>query len=186
MKKTILMLVIAAMSINLNAQDKKANVKGFGTATTEITWVNGKIGYNIGAYGGVLLNRKFCIGLAGNNIFFNQIINNKKENIQFNYYGLYSEFKIKQQKNVHLSFGLTGAIGWQENKINSIDGNSRKDGDFTIVLKPKVGLNIGIAKFMQIQTYASYRFTGNTNSLNYNPNNFNGFSGGIGLSFGSF
>jgi hypothetical protein len=186
MKKTILMLVIAAITMSAKAQVNKQKVGGYGAATADITWVNGSTSYNIGAYGAVLLNHKFGIGIAGNNIFYKQNVNGKKQNFQFNYYGLYTEYKIQAQKNVHVSLGLTGALGWQENDVISLDKTSRKDGDFTYVVKPKLALNISVAKFMQIQTYTTYRITGNTKSTYYNASNYNGISGGVALVFGAF
>jgi hypothetical protein len=62
----------------------------------------------------------------------------------------------------------------------------KKEGDFTNVIQPKIGLNIKVTKFMQVQAYGSYRFTGNTNSSSYSGKNFNGASAGVGLVFGAF
>lgn len=141
---------------------------------------------NIGGYGGVLINHKLLLGIAGNNIFFKQKVNGNNEKFQFNYYGLYSEYRFKPENNVSLSIGLTGALGWQENTIGSLLDKNQKDGDFTFVIQPKLGLNVKIAKFMQVQAYGSYRFTGNTNSLYYSPKNHNGITAGVALAFGVF
>lgn len=180
------MLLITATTIGANAQTKNQTVNGYGAGTAEITWVNGKPALSLGAYGGALINHKFLIGAVGNNIFFDQTIDGEKQDFQFNYYGLYSEYRLQPQKNVHLSMGLTGAMGWQENEITSSLKTSKRDGDLTYVIQPKLGINIKVTRFMQVQAYGSYRFTGNTNSIYYTPKNHNGASAGASLVFGSF
>lgn len=186
MKKTILMLVITVITIGATAQANKNKISGYGAGIAELTWVNGKAALNLGAYGGVLIDHKLLIGAAGNNIFFKQTVNNKKESFQFNYYGLYSEYRFLPKRKVGVSVGLTGAMGWQENDITSLQKTGRKDGDYTFVIQPKVGMNIKVTKFMQTQVYSSYRFTGNTNSFYYSSQNYNGASAGVSLVFGSF
>lgn len=186
MKKTIVVLLITAVSFGVSAQTNKTKLGAYGAGISEITWVNGKPALNLGAYGGVLLNHKLLLGVAGNNVFFKQTVNNRKENFQFNYYGLYSEYRFMPERIVGVSVALTGAMGWQENDIRSAQKANRKDGDFTFVLQPKLGLNVKVTKFMQAQAYSSYRITGNTNSIYYPKKNYNGVSAGVSLVFGSF
>lgn len=186
MKKLFNLLAIIAISAGAKAQTSKQHVTGYGAGIAEITHVNGQVAMNVGGYGGVFINHKLMIGLAGNNVFFKQPINGKKESFQLNYYGLYSEYRFKPENPVHISLGVTGALGWQENDIKNDQKTRRKDGDFTFVVQPKIALNTKITKFMQVQAYASYRFTGNTNSLYYSKSNYNGASAGISLVFGGF
>lgn len=186
MKKTILLLMISATTISATAQTKKTAVGGYGAGIAEITRVNGKVGLNLGAYGGVLINHRLLIGAAGNNVFFKQTINNRKESFQFNYYGLYAEYRLMPEKKVGVSVAATGAMGWQENGIKAAGKEGKKDGNFTYVIQPKLGLNVKVTSFMQVQTYGSYRITGNTKSSYYTSKNYNGVSGGISLVFGSF
>ncbi len=180
------MLMIVSSTIGATAQKNKTKVDAYGAAISELTWVDDKASLNLGAYGGVLLNHKLLIGISGNNIFFRQTVNEKKEKFQFNYYGLYSEYRFNPDSEVGLSVGLTGALGWQENDIRSIEKTGRKDGDFTFVIQPKLALNVKVTKFMQVQGYSSFRITGNTNSRYYTQKNYNGVSSGISLVFGSF
>lgn len=188
MKKTILLLLVAAMTMGANAQQTKSkrHISGYGAGFTELAWVNGKTAMNIGAYGGVLINHKLLIGLSGNNLFFNQKVNGKKEKMQLNYYGLYTEYRIQPAQPVHLSIGLTGALGWHENGLINTEKSTSKDGDFVPVIQPKLAVNIKIVKFMQVQVFGSYRFTGNTNSTYYTQKNHNGVSAGASLVFGGF
>lgn len=186
MKKFFTLLAFSAISAGANAQTSKQHVTGHGAGIAELTWVNGQAALNIGGYGGVLVNHKFMIGLAGNNVFFKQTVNGKKDSYQLNYYGLYSEYRFNPENLVHISIGLTGALGWQENDIINTQKTGRKDGDLTFVIQPKLALNTKITKFMQIQAYGTYRFTGNTNSLYYAKSNYNDASAGISLVFGGF
>jgi Outer membrane protein beta-barrel domain len=186
MKKVILVLIISASAIASIAQSKKTAVGGYGAGTAELTYINGKPALNLGAYGGVLLNHRWLIGLAGNNIFFKQDGSEMKENFQLNYYGLYSEYRFMPQRKVNVSLGVTGALGWLEREVPNSKGDMDKDGDFTNVIQPKVGINIKVTKFMQVQAYGSYRFTGSTNSAFQSGKDLNGASAGVGLVFGAF
>lgn len=185
--KTLQMLLIAcAFTTIVHAQTTKTPLGGYGAGTAEITWLNGKPSLALGAYGGILINHKWLIGVSGNNIFFDHTVNGKEEDFQLNYYGLYSEYRINPERRLSMSVGLTGAMGWQENSIASGKDNMKRDGDYTYVIQPKVGLNLKIVSFMQVQAYGAYRFTGNTNSQYYTKSNYNGVTGGIGLVFGAF
>ncbi len=187
MKKFFLVLAITATTIGAKAQSEKTTFGGHGAGIAEMTWVNGQPALNLGAYGGLLVNHKLLIGAAGNNIVFKKSVNGKKENFRFNYYGLYTEYRLMPQKPITASVGLTGAMGWQENDMGTTEKNTRKkDGSYTYVIQPKLAVNAKITRFMQVQAYGSYRITGNTNSLHYTGKNYNGASAGIGLVFGSF
>lgn len=186
MKKFLLVCLVMVTGIISNAQVRKSANGGYGAAISEITWVNGKPSLSLGGYGGWLINHKFLVGAAGQNTFFKHKVNGKKENFQLNYYGLYTEYKLMPERKVHVSFGLTGALGWLENDVTSAQKRRKKDGDFTYVIQPKVGVNAIITKFMQVQAYGSYRITGNTNSLYYSSDNYNGPSAGAALVFGKF
>lgn len=186
MKKAILFLMITFITMSTKAQKNNLKIGGYGAAISEITWVNDKAAINLGAYGGVLINHKLLIGIAGNNILFNQTVNEKKEKFQFNYYGLYSEYRFTPLKEVNLSVGLTGAMGWQENNIKSLLKTRKRDGDFTFVIQPKLAVNVKVTKFMQVQGYTTFRITGNTNSQYYTSKNYSGVSSGVSLVFGSF
>jgi hypothetical protein len=190
MKKFMVLLLVVFTGNISNAQSSKSNIAkttGYGGGVAELTFVNGSPALNIGGYGGVLINRRVLVGLSGNNILFKNTVNGVKHNMSFNYYGIYSEYRFPTKSILQVSSGITAALGWQENKlVNPSRENTRRDGNMTFVIQPKLGLNIRIAKFMQVQGYASYRFTGNTHSVYYNGANYNGASFGAALLFGGF
>lgn len=186
MKQVFALLALTALTISASAQTTKQHTTGYGAGIAEITWVNGQAALNLGGYGGVLVNHKFMFGASGNNIFFKQTVNGKKESFQLNYYGLYSEYRFKPANPVHMSVGLIGALGWQENDVLTAQKTRRKDGDYTFVLQPKLAVNTKITKWMQVQAYGSYRFTGNTKSTYYAKSNYNGAAAGVSLVFGGF
>jgi hypothetical protein len=186
MKKILFMSLVIAAAFTSTAQTKKSNIGGYGAGTADITFINGKAALSVGAYGGVLINHKLLIGAGGNNIMFKQNVNGKSEKFQFNYYGLYTEYRILSLENTDVTVGVLGGMGWLENQLGANKGSMKRDGDITHVIQPKLGINLSVTKFMQVQAYGGYRFTGNTNSANYTAKNMNGFNGGIGLVFGSF
>ncbi|TAF90361.1 MAG: hypothetical protein EAZ47_11115 [Bacteroidetes bacterium] len=168
------------------AQSAQLPLGGYGAGVSELTWINGKPSLAVGAYGGVLINHRLLLGAAGNNIFFKQQVNGSEQSFQFNYYGLYTEYRMMQKEPINISLGVTGALGWQENDIKSSQKNKERDGKNTFVVQPKIAINGRVTKFMQLQVYGSYRFTGNTNSVYFSNKNYNGAAAGVGLLFGSF
>ncbi len=131
MKKILTLLFATAIIIGATAQTKKMAVGGYGAGTAELTFINGKAALNIGAYGGVLLNHKLLIGAGGSNIFFSKKINGQKEDFQFNYYGVYSEYRFMPERKLNVTVSVLGAMGWNENKLVSDKGSMKKDGDYT-------------------------------------------------------
>lgn len=186
MKQTILLVAILATGSICMAQQKTKPIGGYGAGTAEITWLDGKPVLAIGGYGGVLINHKLLLGAAGSNLLFKEKVNGIKEKFQFNYYGLFAEYKLYPTQHVHLSAAVTTAIGWLENDIKSNEKGWKKDGDYTYVIQPKLALNIKVTRFMQAQVYTNYRITGDTKSIYYHSKNFNGASAGISLLFGAF
>lgn len=186
MKKVNLLLLITAITTSAAAQNSKTKIGGHGAGIAEITWLNGKPALGLGAFGGVLINHHLLVGAAGNNIFFEKTVNGKKEKFQFNYYGLYTEYRLMPEKAINLSVGLTGAMGWQENNIANAQKTGKRDGNHTYVIQPKLALNVKVTRFMQVQAYGSYRIAGSTNSSYNVQKNYNGMAAGAGLVFGTF
>jgi hypothetical protein len=73
MKKQILVILVAVISLSANAQRKTA-VSGYGAATAEINNIDARANLSVGAYGGVLLNHRLLIGAAGSNTFLKKTI----------------------------------------------------------------------------------------------------------------
>jgi hypothetical protein len=180
-------VLFAAQTFAQAQATKKTAVNGYGCGLVELTYINGKPALNIGGYGGVLLNHRFLIGASGANVLFRHKVNGSNQSMSFNYYGLYTEYRMPSTQWYQFSVGLTSAMGWQENKLVSTNkANTRRDGNITYVFQPRIGVNAKLTTFMQLQGYASYRFTGNTKSTYYNRSNYNGASIGMALVFGGF
>ncbi|MCU0388195.1 MAG: hypothetical protein MUE71_06270 [Chitinophagaceae bacterium] len=186
MKRTLLTVLLTGSIAGLWAQSSNKHIGGYGMASAELTFVEKEAAINIGAYGGILLNHKWLIGVSGNNIQFKRTIQDQKVNFQFNYYGLYSEYRFFHANPVSVTLGTTAALGWLTNEVNQEKGQSKKDGDYTYVIQPQLGLNVKITRFMQARLHGGYRFTGNTNSTHYSGKNLNAINAGAGLVFGSF
>lgn len=176
--------VISAFAVS--AQGTKAKLGGYGMAYTEFTTVNGKPAQGIGGYGGLLVNHKWLIGISGINVLFRQDVESKSERFQFNNYGLYTEYRFLHDKPVNLTLGVSGSMGWVTTTANAKGSTMPKDGDFTYVLQPQLGIDIKVFRFMQVRLNGGYRFSGKTNSTYYSGTNMNGVSVGAGLSFGAF
>lgn len=168
------------------AQPGKKSIGGYGAVHSGISWMNNKPVVAIGAYGGVLINHKLLLGGTGNTVFFNHQVNGKSEKFQFNYYGLYTEYRLKPWHSFQLAAGMTGALGWQENQVFTATKTRKRDGDFTFVFEPKLAVYRKVNKFMQVHLQGSYRFTGSTHSVHFPRSHYNGPALGAGLVFGLF
>lgn len=183
-----MILVMAALSVVAgHAQKSNFGVTGaYGGGTAELNFVNGKPALAVGGYGGMLLGKKWMLGIGGNNLFFSSKSNGKSMDQQFNYYGLYSEYYVVKSDNINLFLGALSGLGWLENEGASTKDRMRKDGNFTWVAQPRLGTQVKITSFMRATAYAGYRFTGDTKSTHYSEKNLNGISLGAGLIFGKF
>lgn len=185
MKKIFLSYLFSMMLMGSFAQFIKSQ-GAYGTGAAELTWIDDKPALAINVHGGYLVNHRWLIGANATNILFTREINNKRERFQFNYYGLYTEYRFRPMDRVHLSAGVSGNLGWLENKVGKDQHDLDRDGDFTYVIQPRLTANIRIASFVQAQLFGSYRFTGNTNSTFHSKSNFNGVGVGAGVAFGLF
>lgn len=115
--KTTLLTIVLIIGIATNAQEPfkmhtitskgRNSVGGYGTITNEVTAIAGKYRYNLGGYGGVLLNHRLLFGGLGKVVFTDNI----NTPSTFVYFGPYTEYLIHPENLVHFSIGAMGGMG---------------------------------------------------------------------------
>lgn len=186
MKQQLVILFIALFTQTAFAQNQKKSVDAYAITTAEIASFNHKTALGIGGYGGVLLNKKWFIGLGGSNLLFKHTVSNNATRFQFNQYGAYAEKHFFNTEKVHLTTGIFAGGGWLNYVAKETGKKLKMDGDYTYVIQPRIAVTVPVFKFMQFQAHSSYRFTGSVNGVLYNVKNMNGVNGGVSLLFGSF
>jgi len=187
MKKQILVILLAVISLSANAQRKTA-VSAYGAATAEINNIDGRGNLNVGGYGGVLLNHRWLIGAAGSNTFLKKTIDGTKTSFQYNTYGLYTEYHINPKSPVHLVTGLMAGAGYLQQKKGATTNEDQfvRVGEWHAVIVPNLGLSIDVTSFMRIHTRASYNYSVNPQTSTLTKENLRSVAGSVSLVFGKF
>ena len=186
--KTYFLLLAFFISTALLAQDKfelrtisktgHKSVGGYGTITNEITTIADKSYYNLGAYGGVLLNHKVLLGGLGKVVFMGNS-NNQFNESTFVYFGPYTEYLINPASVIHFSVDIMGGMGIYTSVLG-------EKSELIFVTEPKVGVQVNVTNFMRIAGNLGYRYAENNKYKAFKKDDFSNLTGGIGLCFGKF
>jgi len=182
-------LIAVAIILMFGVVKGQSNIEigGYGGGSADMTTINGDLALTIGGHGGVLLDNRWLIGIGGYNSFFKYEKPDGEKKLQFNHYGLYTEYRFNPKSRVGLVTGLLVGGGFldSEDRPGKIGENGR-DGDFVYVVQPAVKLSVGITSYLKVELKAGYRFTGNPGAQLYDKNNMNGLTTGITIIAGSF
>ena len=187
MKKQILVILVAIISLSASAQ-RKTPVSGYGAVTAEINNIDARANLSVGAYGGVLLNHRLLIGAAGSNTFLKKTINGSKTSFQYHTYGLYTEYHINPKSPVHLVAGIMAGAGYLDQKqtATSTEDKYSRVGEWHAVIVPNLGLSIDVTSFMRIHTRASYNYSADPQTSTLTKENLRSVAGSVSLVFGKF
>ena len=140
-----------------------------------------------GGKGGVLINRKYVIGLEGNMI--HQFTKDER-NFSYSQGGFLFEYIPNITKSIHLSYGtvLGGGVIYEKDS----DGKKLKNKDYQglFCIKPHVSLNFNFAKFFigSIDMAYTWNFanSGSYSIEGINIDDASGLNFGFTLKFGKF
>lgn len=158
--------------------------------------VDGKDTYKIGARGGVLINHRFTIGLAGNGFFsdreYDDIIPDHTVRIAGGYGGLFMEATLFPFFPVHLSIPViigAGGVAYTSNNWSDGEyywGREKYDSDAYFLLEPGLEVELNLIKFMRLAVGGTYRFTSDIDMVNTSSGMLRGLNWHFCLKFGSF
>lgn len=207
---TLILLTISFISFGQQFQDthdpneiksllgKGNELNGFGGGDIKIGNINTERALIMGAYGGVLINRHYMLGIAGygiaSNPRFDGSLNDgtpRKLTIHGGYAGLLVGGTILSREIVHLSLPLVlgaGAIQLSDDDFFQNGSNS----DFTIensaffVAEQAVQLEFNITRSLRLAAGASYRMVRGLELRNLSDKNLSDWTAQISLRFGRF
>ena len=158
--------------------------------------VDGKDTYKIGARGGVLINHRFTIGLAGNGFFsdreYENIITDQTVRIAGGDGGLFMEATLFPFFPVHVSIPViigAGGVAYTSNQWNDGEyywGREKFDSDAYFLLEPGLEVELNLIKFMRLAVGGTYRFTSDIDMVNTSSGMLRGLNWHFTLKFGSF
>jgi hypothetical protein len=145
----------------------------------------------------LIANHSMGIGIAGNGFFTDPYKTDPSSSTSHNYAGgyggLFIEPIIFPMSAVHVSFPVIfGAGGISKNIIyndlhphDDTEIYSEKSDAFVIV-EPGMELELNVARWFRFAVGCTYRFTGETESSDFDKDQLDGWTTGCTLKFGSF
>jgi len=178
---------------------KENDINGFGAVDLKVSEFLGERSLIVGAYGGLVVNRRYLFGIAGYGITTNLEIEgmvqegstNKNLNLHGGYGGIIFGPTIAPNELIHLSFPIVFGAG----SFEIVDENFfplPTDTDFTVentiffVIEPGVQLEFNITEYFRLAIGGSYRYISGTDLINLVDEDVSGFSGIISFRFGRF
>lgn len=174
----------------------KTSHGGFGAIMVNYSQFDGKDALLIGGRGGWILNHGFSIGLGGygltTNTFLDEVIVDKKVQLEAGYGGLYLEAIVGSKWPIHLSFPVLLGVGGAAYTSKSDDSNDPwdysvvEDTDGFVVVEPGVNLELNITKFFRLGLGVNYRYIYGLDLIGTASDGLDGLSGGLTFKFGKF
>jgi hypothetical protein len=193
MKKSILIILLAAFAISLQAQDRQQTQEmktifggpndkiihgGYGAFTVNYSKIDGKDAVLVGGRGGWIINHHFVLGLAGMG-FASDL--SYESDFAYNpddyfltggYGGLLLETILMPFSAVNISIPVTigagGATYAYKYSYNNWDDYyyDAYDASAYFVIEPGVEINLNVVKFMRVTFGGYYRYTSGLNLMN--------------------
>jgi len=175
-------------------------ITGFGNLDFRLSNILDKQALVMGAYGGLIINRKIMLGLAGygiaSKIGFVGIIPNTATSQKLNMYGGYGGIvlgmMIASKEVIHLSFPIILAIGNIDISDDDYLNLLGSDKSYTLesskffVIEPTAQLELNISKSFRIGLGGGYRLVRALELENVTDADMSNFTGVLSFKFGGF
>lgn len=179
---------------------KGNDLNGFGGADLRVGDFIGERALIVGAYGGLLINRRYLFGVAGyglvTNLEFEGIVPGQTEPKMLNLHGGYGGIifgpSIAPKELIHVSIPIFFGAGAFEVVDKNFFANNLADAEFTVentvffVVEPGLELEFNISNYFRLGFGASYRYITGTELINISDDDVTGFAGMVSLRFGRF
>jgi hypothetical protein len=218
-KISLLLLFLGLASLHLRAQEEPSekdnaqiktlfnadkSVGGYAGIVARYSDIGPNPGMVLGARGCFIAGHRLAIGLAGNALIGDKVLNDRLQldgSFSGGYGGLLIEPILFPKFPVHISIPIVmgaGGISYStKNQDNTFvlfgSGSNTVDSKSFFILEPGVELEINVLKFFRLAVGGYYRYTNNIN-LRYDNSTdliakadfLRGFSAGITLKMGKF
>lgn len=208
MKKIIVIIIIAMLSISAFAQEDETLLEGkiehggFGGPVVKFSNIKDEFALLVGGYGGWFVNHTFLIGAGGYGLATRINASDAAQakygtgeqlKLMFGYGGGVLEYVNKSNKLVHYSISTligAGGVVYTERDHYDYDENDEEDhvgpSDAVFVLEPALNIELNIASFFRVNAGASYRMVSGVNLEGLKNSDLSGPSANLALKFGLF
>lgn len=198
MKKTLIILLVFASLVSLNAQDREyqtlfstqnTRVSGLGGPFMQFTTVSGEFAFMMGGGGAVLLNDFFFggygLGLAttipdyiGNNL------NGTNNELVLSHGGFWIGYSFFADRAIHLS--VSSLVGWGLLGTMPADSYYVNGRDNIFVLAPTVEVELNLTRYFRIGAGATYNLYSLVDLEGYSSSDISAPGGFLSFKFGWF
>lgn len=179
---------------------KGNDLNGFGALDVKVGDFKGERALMMGAYGGLIINRRYLLGLAGyglgTNIEFDGNIPGETEikplNLHGGYGGVLIGVTIAPKELIHISMPIILGAGALEVSDKDFFVNNPADSEFTVedsaffIVEPGLELEFNITKYFRFGVGATYRHIAGTDLINVIDDDLRGVSAMMSFRFGRF
>ncbi len=179
---------------------KGNDLNGFGGVDMKVGNFMDERGLLVGAYGGLLINRRYLFGVAGyglvTNLEFEGTVpgdsTTKVLNLHGGYGGVLFGAAIAPKELIHISIPIVLGAGSFEVVDKNFFTNNLADAEFTVensiffVVEPGIEIELNISNNFRLGFGASYRYITGTELMNVSDDDVSGATGMISLRFGRF
>jgi len=177
---------------------KGNDLNGFGGVDIKVSEFIDQRGMVTGAYGGVLINRKYILGVAGYGITtgveFEGTVGQevKPLNLYGGYAGILVGGMIGSKEVIHLTFPVFFGAGSIQVSDKDFFPNSPNDAEFVIensafmVIEPAAQLEFNITAYFRFAAGMSYRYVTGIDLENLKDSDLSGSSIMISFRFGRY
>jgi hypothetical protein len=174
------------------------DLNGFGSLDLKVTELAGDNGMIIGGYGGVLVNRRYFLGLAGYGLVSEvewqdpDLIDSRPLEVHMGYGGIMIGGIIGSKKVVHLAIPVFLGAG----SVEMVDGdffpNQPNDSEFVVentafmILEPGAQVEVNITKSLRIAIGGSYRLISGVNLDSLSDDDLSGAAVNLSVKLGRF
>ncbi|WP_422360576.1 hypothetical protein [Reichenbachiella sp.] len=213
--KLLLVIIGCLLTFFSSAQqytDKKRNnevksiigrdkeITGFGNIDFRVGEVVDQQALTVGAYGGVLINKYFMLGVAGYGLTtesqfegFNPETSAARElNLYGGYAGMLMGFKVASREIIHLSVPMIIGAGQFDVSDDNYFDLANGDNDFVLesssffVFEPSALIELNISHHFRLGFGAGYRLIKGSSLENLDDEDLSGFSGVVSIQLGKF
>ena len=179
---------------------QEKEMTGFGNIDFRVGEVVDQQALLIGAYGGVLINKYFMLGVAGYGLAteskfqgFNPESNEPRElDLYGGYAGMLMGIKVASREIIHLSVPMIIGAGQIDVSDNNYFDLANEDNDYVLesssffVFEPSALLEINISHHFRLGFGAGYRMIKGTSLDNLKDEDLSGFTGVVSFQVGKF
>lgn len=177
---------------------KGNELNGFGGVDIKFSEMVSERALLTGAYGGLLVNRRYLLGLAGygitTEIEFEGMFNEEPRdlNIYGGYGGILIGGMLFSKEVIHVTFPVLFGAGSLQVVDTDFFPNSPNDAEFTIedsafiVIEPAAQLEFNVTERFRVAGGMSYRFVTGSDLENLSDSKLSGSSITLSLRFGRF